>query len=270
MLNVSRLRQRPREFARLVGLSVSEFDTLLEAVTGLYQEKEQVRLSRQTRVRAIGGGRRFALSLENRLLSTLLYFRLDLTNFLLGVLFEIDPSNLWRERNTRMMPVLQEVLPTPMQDHLLSALEKGSGSGKKRVGTLRELLEAHPELRDLCVDGTEQQVQVPGERLRARQYYSGKSHCHTGKSHCHTVKTQVTTAKRLILHQMGNVPGSCADVSLLKASGVFHAIAQAQTPARRRAHSEAQARRPQARVRRVRLDRGYSGVEHQGSTAQGR
>lgn len=271
MLNVSRLRQRPREFARLVGLSVAEFDTLLEAVTSLYQEKEHARLSRETRRRAIGGGRRFALSLENRLPSTLLYYRLNLTNFLLGVLFEIDPSNLWRERQTRMVPVLQEILPVPMQDHLLSTLEKGSGSGsgsgsaKKRIGTLRELLEAHPELRELCVDATEQQVQVPGAPVARRQSYSGKSHCHT-------VKTQVTTANRLILHQIGGVPGSCADVSLLKASGVLRAVAAAKTPSRRRAHSEAQtrARRPQARTRRVRMDRGYCGVEKEGLAHQGR
>lgn len=128
-------------------------------------------------MRAVGGGRPFTLSVEERLLATLLYYRLHLTGFLLGCLFEIHESNLWRERNERMLPILWEVLPIPMQDHLLSALENGdsgsggsgsSGSGGsgssggkrsgKRIGSLKELLEAYPELRDLCIDATEQEV----------------------------------------------------------------------------------------------------------------
>ncbi len=61
--------------------------------------------------------------MSERLLATLLYYRLYVTGTLLSYLFDLDESNLCRERNHRMLPALQEVLPTPMQDHLLSALK---------------------------------------------------------------------------------------------------------------------------------------------------
>lgn len=263
MLNVSKLRRRPRAFGRVVGLSVEEFDQLVAAVRVCYPEHQRTRLSQRTRQRALGGGRRLSLELEERLLSTLLYYRLHLTGLLLSCLFELDESNLWRERNQRMVPVLLEVLPTPMQDHLLCALEdkpKGSGSGgggsqRKRIGTLKELLEAYPELRDVCVDATEQQVPKPRDKKAKKQFYSGKSHGHT-------VKTQVTTAGRLVLHLMGGCPGNVADRLVLKASGVLRAVGSAASPLKRKV---LRGKRPQAgapvKARRVRLDRGYSGIE---------
>lgn len=224
-------------------------------------------MARPARQRVAGAGRPFTLKLEERLLSTLLYYRLHLTGLLLECLFGVDQSNLWRERYQRMLPVLLEVLPVPMQDHLLSALEEkqdkpsglGLGSGgrsRKRIGTLKELLEAYPELRDLCVDGTEQEVPKPQNKRDKKHFYSGKSHCHT-------VKTQVTTAKRLVLHMMGGCPGSMADCQLLKASGVLRSVSEATSPPKRKARH---GKRPvKMTKRRVRLDRGYSGLDKAGS-----
>ena len=244
MMTVKKLQSRPSQFRRLVGLSVAEFNQLLEAVRPLYEIQEERRLSGRVRQRARGGGHPFSLALEERLLATLLYYRLHLTGFLLGCLFEVHESNLWRERYERMLPILLEVLPVPMQDHLLSSVEEasssagssggsgssgssggsggsgssgGSGGSRKRIGTLKELLEAYPELRDLCIDGTEQEVPQPQNKRR-------KKHCYSDKSHCHTVKTQVTTAKRLVIHVIGNCAGSMADRQLLKASGVLRSI----------------------------------------------
>ncbi len=271
MMTVKKLQSRPGQFRRLLGLSVDEFTQLACAVRPLYEAQEERRLTQRPRVRAVGGGRPFTLSVEERLLATLLYYRLHLTGFLLGCLFEIHESNLWRERNERMLPILLEVLPIPMQDHLLSALENGdsgsggSGSGGsggkrsgKRIGTLKELLEAYPELRDLCVDATEQEVPKYQNKREKKQFYSGKIHCHT-------VKTQVTTAGRLVVHMMGNCPGSMADRQLLKASGVLRSISAAASPVKRKAQ---QGKRPVLSTarhrRRVRLDRGYSGLEKEG------
>lgn len=271
MMTVKKLQSRPAQFVRLVGLRVEEFDQLVAAVRPLYTVQEELRLARPARQRVAGAGRPFTLKLEERLLSTLLYYRLHLTGLLLECLFGVDQSNLWRERYQRMLPVLLEVLPVPMQDHLLSALEEkqdkpsglglglGSGSGgrsRKRIGTLKELLEAYPELRDLCVDGTEQEVPKPQNKRDKKHFYSGKSHCHT-------VKTQVTTAKRLVLHMMGGCPGSMADCQLLKASGVLRSVSEATSPPKRKARH---GKRPvKMTKRRVRLDRGYSGLDKAGS-----
>ncbi len=160
MLTTKKLRRRPRHFARFTGLSIEEFDRLSLCLQEEYEAQEQQRKSQRARQRAVGGGRRFVLSLEDRLLATLLYFRLYVSGALLSYLFNLDESNLCRERNERMLPALQEVRPTPMQDHLLSAVEEGSGSGsgskrRKRIGTLKELLESHPELEEMWADATE-------------------------------------------------------------------------------------------------------------------
>ena len=71
MLTVKKLKSRPRQFRRLVGLSGEEFDQLAEAVRPLYAAQEEYRLSRPGRQRAVGGGHPFGLALEERLLSTL-------------------------------------------------------------------------------------------------------------------------------------------------------------------------------------------------------
>jgi len=267
MFNVSRLRRRPRLFGRLVGLSVEEFEVLLLSVEEEYARQHLARGQERPRVRDVGAGRGFVLPLEARLLSVLLYYRLHLTGALLGLLFELDESNLWRERKQRMEPVLHLVLPVPMQDHLLSAVEEalnpntpldcgGKKNARPRIGTLRELLEAYPELRDVCVDGTEQEVRRPKNKKASQQHYSGKSHAHT-------LKTQLTTCDRLVVHLMGNVPGSVADRQLLKASGVLRALSGAAPPTPRRPKHAARTHwDEERRCRRVRLDRGYSEIEN--------
>jgi len=53
---------------------------------------------------------------------SLMYFRLYLTQTLLGYLFDLDSSNVNRQINGRMLGVLSEVLPVPAQDEPLSDL----------------------------------------------------------------------------------------------------------------------------------------------------
>ncbi|BCM91509.1 hypothetical protein IAD21_03384 [Abditibacteriota bacterium] len=265
MVNVSKLRVRERAFRRLVGLSVFEFDQLVAAVA--QEEAAQRARCAAPRVRAVGAGHPFALALPERVLAVVLFYRLHLTGHLLSCLFSLDESNLWRDRTHRLAPMLLFVLPVPVHDHLLSALEEAKDSSKeapvpaegdkkkaprRRIGTLKELLEAFPELRDVCADGTEQQVPKPKCKRESRQFYSGKSQCHT-------VKSQITTARRLILHVTGNTPGAVSDRLLLKASGVIHALEGAASPEKRK--SRRGKRAPRVTKRRLRLDRGYSGIE---------
>ena len=258
MLNVSKLRVRERSFARLVGMKAAEFDVLVAALA--VEEARQRADAAPGRLRAVGGGRPFTLALEERVLSALLYYRLHLTGHLLSCLFELDESNLWRDRTRHLQPLLLDVLPVPMQDHLLSCLDQSnshpshkSKPPRKRIGTRQELLEAYPELREVCVDGTEQKVPRPKNKANSRKFYSGKSHTHT-------VKTQVTSAKRLILHLFGNVPGQVADRLMLKASGVVRAIENAASPWTTKAKRAK--RPPRLTKRRLFLNRGYSGLEN--------
>jgi len=236
-------------FIRLTGLTPEQFDTLLEALRPVYEQRPDAARA-AVRQRGWGGGRRFQLPLAERLLATLLYLRLNLTGALVSYLMNLDESNLCRERNHRMLPALQQVLPTPMQDHLLSALEDPSPKSspnsspnskrRRRVGTLEELLRLHPEFKELCVDATEQKVPRPGHKKGSKDFYSGKSHAHT-------LKTQITSCGRLIVHLFGGCPGSLADSTMLRASGVLLSIS----------HSW----RVPLSLREVRLDRGYGGIQ---------
>jgi hypothetical protein len=151
---------------------------------------------------------------------------------LLGYLFDLDDSNISREINERMMPSLKEVLPVPMQDELLSpSIQK---QAKKRIGTRDELLEAHPEFKEILVDATEQEVPKPKDKLARKQRYSGKKKRHT-------LKSQVAVSHRLVLPLSKHVPGCVHDFSLLRATGIVYTA--------------------QAQKRRLRLDKGYEGME---------
>lgn len=242
MLTVAKLRRKPRHFYNFTGLTPAEFDHLLQALEPVYQAAQEGRLSRRQRQRALGGGGQFRLPLAERLLATLLYYRLYVTGALLSYLLNLDESNLSRERNARMLPVLLQVLPIPQRDHLLSAGEEqgqsqvpGQAPRKKRIGTLKELLEAHPEFEEVWLDATEQEVPKPRDKAARKQRYSGKHKCHT-------LKTQVTTTKSLVLHVFGGLPGSLHDYTLLRASGVLRQLPQSTA---------------------VRLDRGYEGVDEE-------
>lgn len=246
MLSVKKLRKRPRQFVRFTGLSVEQFDQLLAELEPVYSQRQLQRLNRAGRRRELGAGHPFHLPLADRLLATLLYWRLYLSGALLGYLFHLDESSLSRERNLRMVPALLEVLPVPLQNHLLSALEPSDdtkqGQGRKnrpkRIGTLKELLEKYPEFEEVWIDGTEQEVPKPKDKQKRKQSFSGKHNCHT-------LKTQVVTARtpegcNVILHSFGGLPGSLHDHLLLRASGVMYQV-------------------PPDCI--VRLDRGYQGVE---------
>lgn len=233
MFAVVRLRKQPRHFASFTGLSPEQFDTLLAALTPLYEARECARKSRPTRQRAIGGGHPFTLELPERLLMTLMYLRLYTTESLLGYLFNVHESSVNRERNQRMLPVLLQVLPVPMRDEL--GLVRGAATdtaARKRIGTLEELLEKYPEIRDVLIDATEQPTQRPRDKQAQKEHYSGKKKRHT-------LKTQVTTTEKLVLHASASVPGSVHDLVLLRFTGVLH----------------------QVKGRRARMDKGYEGVE---------
>ena len=81
---------------------MTQFRVLIQALRPVYAQIEHERLSRPKRKRKIGGGRNFNLSLEERLLVTLMYFRLYSSYALLGYLFNLDGTHIGREINQRM------------------------------------------------------------------------------------------------------------------------------------------------------------------------
>jgi len=234
MLTYKKLQRKPKHFQSFTGVTIAQFAEILNALRPIYGEFEKERLQRPGRKRKIGGGRKFTLSLEDRLLVTLMYFRLYTSYTLLGYLFDLDGSNVGREINYRMLPALLSVLPVPMQDELLSGHDElPQLGGGKRIKTLKELMEAHPEIKEVWVDATENPIPRPKEKTARKLYYSGKQ----GE---HTIKSQVLTTRKLILHVSGNLPGKVSDNTVLAGSGVMHSIPDDV---------------------QVNLDRGYEGAE---------
>ncbi len=236
MLTAARLRQKPKHFRGFTGLSVDQFDHLLAAFLPAYEEAERLRHDRPDRLRAIGGGRSFTLSIEDRLLMSLIHLRLYCYKSLLSYLFALDGTNIGRELNHRSLPLLETLLPVPMRDWLtVKPALGGSGSAPskpgapvkpKRIATFDELLSLMPEITEVFIDATrpaiwraEQAVPRPKAKQLRRERFSGKQKQHT-------VKTQVVTTRGgLILHALGSLPGSVHDITAAKASGVLRAKA---------------------------------------------
>lgn len=240
MITVTKLRCKPRHFQKFTGVTVAEFDQIYAQVEPAYEAALQ--LQRNSPQRQPGAGRPFTLGLPERLLMTLMYLRLYLGQQLLAYLFDLHQSNISREINHRILPILQQILPTPIQDAPLRHLahdpqekeqRKFSNHKHRRLNTLQELLQAHPEFEEVLIDATEQSIPQPQEKQQRKLVYSGKQQDHT-------VKTQIVGTRQRILHVFGGLPGSLSDITLLGASGVIP-----QVPP----------------DRKIRIDKGYEGTE---------
>ncbi len=232
MLSTKKLKRRPKHFQNFTDLTVVQFDELLATLEPAYERLERERKFAKERKRSLGAGRKYHSAVSERLLLTLMYYRLYVSQMLLGYLFNLDDSSVSREIQTRMLPALLEVLPVPVQQELLLS-DPQEKQRAKRIGSLEELLKKHPEFEDILIDATEQEVRKPKDKLARKQRYSGKRKKHT-------LKTQVLVSNRRILHLSKHVPGSVNDLTVLRASGVLKQLPNSPT---------------------VRVDRGYEGID---------
>ena len=98
MLNYDRLSRKPLLFRSFTGLELSEFDSICKQVESKYPDYETKRLSkRKDRTRSIGAGRHFKLTVRDRLLMLLVYYKLYITHTLASFLFDLDQSNVHRD-----------------------------------------------------------------------------------------------------------------------------------------------------------------------------
>jgi hypothetical protein len=208
MITYEELIKKPRVFKSLTGVTILEFDDLLEKVSPVWLQLEYERLDRPERQRAIGGGGEYKLKLQERLLMTLVWLRLYLNTEALGYFFGVDKSTA--SRNTRnILPALRQV-----GDETLGWPEPPKrGQGK----SIDQAMQEHPDLWAL-IDATEQPVQ------RSSDYETQKAH-YSGKKKRHTRKTQ------LIVNEHGQIrdvskstPGSPHDINHFRQSGAAEKI----------------------------------------------
>jgi hypothetical protein len=199
------LSQHANVFQKCTGLTVAQFEQLVDEVLPLYVEGEEQRLSNRPRQRAIGAGHPFELNLHDHVLLTIIWLRLYPIHEVLGYLFGISDSTVSRLIE-RVLPILEQSgrdgmrLPDP---------------GKKRRRQLPDLLQDIPELT-VIVDSFEQRVQRPPND---DSHYSGKKKQHTLKS-----QLAVDSDTGRIVDVSDSVPGPTADIKLLEASGLLERL----------------------------------------------
>src|SRR3954462_10640918 len=112
MSHIERLRRSPNAFRQLTGITPAVFDKLLADLAPRYEQADTRRKSRPGRRRRIGGGRKHALDLADRLLMLLISYRTYTTHAFLGFLFGVDDSAVGRDINP-LRPLLAGIFRIP-------------------------------------------------------------------------------------------------------------------------------------------------------------
>lgn len=175
-LRYEKIVKSPAIFHRLFGISVKDFSEVIEALKPLWEKKVTQNYKRP--------GRNFKMTLEDRVLMLLLYYRTYISQRFVAFLFDIDDSRVCRILQ-RLEPLLAQVMALP-KDRSLSS----------------------KDVEEILMDATEQPIERPSKGQKS--YYSGKK-----KRHC--LKTEIRVSlKGKIVHVSKTYPGSLHDFSLHK------------------------------------------------------
>jgi hypothetical protein len=172
MITYSALQSDRREFLALTGLTLKEFQLLLNAFTAAYDRRspKDRTLADRPRQRCAGGGRKGVLSCpEQKLLFLLVYLKTYPLQVLMGELFGLSQPgvNYWIHR---LLPVLREALDR------LGVLPERDPNDFARSQT------APGTEPRLIIDGTERRRQRPKSPEKQALHYSGKKKTHTDKN----------------------------------------------------------------------------------------
>jgi hypothetical protein len=202
------LHKHETVFKALTGLRVSEFDTLVDDFLPEYEQAEAERLSRPDRLRAIGGGRTFALDARDQLLLTVIWLRKYPTQEVLGYLFGVSDTSAGRMIK-RLVPLLEQSGRATM---------KMPDPSRKQRRQLSDLLADTPELA-VVIDTFEQRVQRHKDPKQADEYYSGKKKTNTLKS-----QIAVDELSGQVVDVAESVVGPRSDIKTLEQSGLLNRL----------------------------------------------
>jgi hypothetical protein len=183
MLTYQKLFNNPGKLVRFTGLNPIQFETLARRLEPLWIKAEEERLTRSDRKRKIGGGRKYSLSpIEDKLLFILVFYRVYLNYGVLGLIFNLDSSNICRLIQ-KLIPLLEMAA-----DPTLKFALKSAGYRKRRLN-FEEFAREYPDMLEFIIDSTEQRRRRPKNKKRQKNLYSGKKHQHG-------LKTQITVDKK--------------------------------------------------------------------------
>ncbi|MFC8542595.1 transposase family protein [Streptomyces sp. NPDC057244] len=191
---------------RITGLSADVIAELIAEVGPLWHERQQAKLASRPRKRAVGAGAKRRLMFIDRLLATLVHLRHGTTPDVLACWFGVDRSTITR--------AIGEVRP------LLA--ERGcTVSVHVRLRTLAEVVEhLGASGKTGIVDGTEIRVRRPAAGRKDRDRFI------SGKNKQNAVKSMVVTdGEGRVLWCSPTKPGSCADITHARQSGLVKLLA---------------------------------------------
>jgi len=142
MLTYAKLAQKPGYFKTLTGISVSEFDNKYKAIEESYNSHEEKRLANRERKRKIGAGRKFRLSVRDRVLMMLIRNNVNVTYELLEHMFGVDATTAYRDIQ-KIEAIMQECMSVSGKNRL----------GVKKVADPDELEHSCPGIGALIENG---------------------------------------------------------------------------------------------------------------------
>lgn len=155
-----------RQMRALTGVSLSQFDILLDMFSQTYHQRQwqayEEGLLSGIRQRRPGGGQKGALpTMKDKLLFALYYFKVYPTFDVLGTQFNMARSKA-NENLHKLAPVLHQTLVE------LEVMPQ------REFATPDELLEALNGLDTILIDVTERNYRRPQDNQEQQEHYSGK------------------------------------------------------------------------------------------------
>lgn len=203
-MNLDYLTKHPELFPSVIGITRTQFRSLLYRFSFALHTAEDVRAYSKKRLRKPGGGRKPVLATDAaKLFFILFYYKVYPTFRLAQAIFGLD------KRNVLSWKIFLEGV-------LVSALGRQLDLPKRRINTMHGLLEVCPGLSSCIVDATERQIRRPKDPTDQTRFYSGKKKRHTVKN-----QLVVDPTTRRILAVSKTVEGKRHDKKLLEDDAIL-------------------------------------------------
>src|SRR3990167_3532615 len=169
MLTYKKLFNNPGKLLRFTGLNLFQLRTLVERLEPLWLKAEEERLTRNNRKRRIGGGRKYYLSpIEDKLLLILVFYRAYLNYEVLGLIFNLNASNICRL--IKKLSPLVEKAADPTLQFVLKSIKY-----RKRRLNFEEFARLYPDLLEFIIDSTEQKRQRPKNKKKQKTFTQARN-----------------------------------------------------------------------------------------------
>lgn len=198
---ITQILAHPQRLRRCAGLDFDQFQALALRLQPLWEEEEIARLTSRPRKNLIGQGHPYTLkTIDEKLLTVLMYYKLYPAYWFLGLAAGLDAGNICRLM-AKMRKIIEKGADSSLDRSLKSALDKlftefeEKKRLKKKVSSWEQLKREDPNLyqiwTEVFVDATEQQRLRPGRKNGRKIQKRIQRRSYSGKKKRPTLKTQI-------------------------------------------------------------------------------